>query len=69
MRGIVPKNIENCKKKIVIAETETAFSKLPIFVHGVSNAVHAHRFFCVRQKILKCTNLCAPFPHPLAVSI
>ena len=31
MRGIVSKNIENFKKKIVIAETERAFSKLPIF--------------------------------------
>ena len=63
MRGIVPKNIENCKKKIVIAETETAFSKLPIFCSWCKQRSTRTPFFCMRQKLLKCTNLCAPFPH------
>ena len=63
MRGIVPKNIENCKKKLLLQKLRQHSQSFQFFVHGVSNAVHAHRFFCMRQKLLKCTNLCAPFPH------
>ena len=69
MRGIVSKNIENCKKKLLLQKLREHSQSFQFFVHGVSNAAHAHCFLVCAKKsssVQICVHL---LPIALAVSI
>ena len=69
MQGIVSKNIENCKKKLLLQKLREHSQSFQFFVHGVSSTAHAHRFFVWAKK--SCSvHICVHFfPIALVVSI
>ena len=71
MRGIVSKNIENCKKKLLLQKLREHSQSFQFFVHGVGNATHAHRFFLYAPKnpqVYKFVFTFSPSPSLLAFS-